>query len=268
MKKLIVIFLLLISLAVLMLRISNLPIAKFMGISQKAGIRVISQPENADIFLDGVSIGETPYRDDNLEPKIYILEIKHQNGNWEGRVKLNSQTLTVVSRDLTKNGILGAGEILTLEKGSGVSIDSIPQKSDVEIDGKKVGKTPGTFLIESGEHLFVLGKSGFLKRSIRATIPSNYRLIISTDLSPQSLDLAIAPLSSDSALVTSTVIVAQTPTGFLRVRDKPSLAGREIARVSSGEELVLLEELTSWVKVRLKDGKEGYASNQYLQKKI
>ena len=62
------------------------------------------------------------------------------------------------------------------------------------------------------------------------------------------------------------MLVKNTPTGFLRVRDKPSLNGLEIGRVNPGEKLILLEELSGWVRIRMANEKEGYVSSAYISK--
>ena len=86
------------------------------------------------------------------------------------------------------------------------------------------------------------------------------------------MDLALseADLTTVAAPVitqTPQVIVKETPTGFLRVRDKASLSGKEIAQVKPGDSLILLEELTGWDRVRLSDGTEGFVSSTYVEKK-
>jgi hypothetical protein len=42
-----------------------------------------------------------------------------------------------------------------------VSISSVPDGADIEIDGSFVGNTPSTTELTSGEHLISIKKSGF-----------------------------------------------------------------------------------------------------------
>jgi uncharacterized protein YgiM (DUF1202 family) len=61
--------------------------------------------------------------------------------------------------------------------------------------------------------------------------------------------------------------VKNTPTGFLRVRSTASANGQEIGQLKPGDVVVMLEEIPNWYRVRLSDGKEGFISAAYAQKK-
>lgn len=265
MKKTILLMLFLISLIVLAVRLASAPANSLLGIKEKAGIRVLSLPDGAKVYLDDNEIGKTPYESSNLEAREIKVKIEADKGKWEGKVKLQPGTLTVVNRELSADATSNAGEILTLEKGRGVILISTPNESDIEIDGKNLGQTPLRVDVSPGEHTFVLGKGGFLRRSIKAIIPDGFNLTLNVDLALSEADLS--NVTTPPITETAKLVVKSTPTGFLRVRDKPSLAGNEVARVSTGDELILLEEQTSWYRIRTADGKEGYVSAQYVQKK-
>ena len=49
------------------------------------------------------------------------------------------------------------------------------------------------------------------------------------------------------------VIISQTNTGWLRVRQEPSLSARVLTKVYPGEEYKVLEEKDKWVKIELKE---------------
>ncbi|MBI2600594.1 PEGA domain-containing protein [Candidatus Daviesbacteria bacterium] len=264
MKKTIVAILVLVSVIFLLLRFLSLSPA-FLGFEQKSGVRVLSLPEKAKVFINGQKVGVTPYEDQGLSAKEYHIKLEFDQSRWEGKVKLISGTLTVVNRELTKDANLSAGETLTLEKGKGLIVVSNPSDAEVEIDGKYFGKTPLNIDLKPSEHTVALSHPSYLKRSIRANIPDGFRLTLSVDLGLSEVDLT----ASNTPVTTNTqlVIVKSTPTGFLRVRDRGSIAGNEVARVSPGDELVLLEEGAQWDRVRLPDGKEGFVSKSYIEKK-
>ncbi len=264
MKKVLFLILVLISLIILGIRLISWPLNNFFFLKEKAGLRVLSTPV-AQVLIDNNEVGKTPFEDSNLESKEYTIKVQSVDGAWEGKVKLRAGTLTVVNRELSKDLSSSAGEILTLEEGNGVTIISTPDNADVEIDGKGVGKTPLLAQIESKEHTFVISHSRYLKRSIKALIPENFNLGINVDLALAEADLTAVVIPPITA--TQTVVVKSTPTGFLRVRDKASLIGKEVAQVKPGDELVLLEELPSWNRVRLSNGKEGYVASSYVVKK-
>lgn len=269
MKKTIFLLLLLISILVLAIRFGGAQFKGLLGFSGKSGISVLSVPEGAQVFLDSRQVGTTPFEDKNLEAKDYLLKIQKDNLSWQGKVNLNPGTVTVVNRELAADIASSSGEVLTLEMGRGVTIVSNPSGADVEIDGKNIGKTPLTVNIDTGEHTFNISRSNYLNRSIRAQLPPNYNLIISTDLALSETDLPAitAPLVTQTAQVVVKDTVNPYP-GFLKVRDQASLNGKEIARVKSGDSLILLEELSGWDRIRMSNGTEGFVSSDYVSKKV
>ncbi|MBI2334218.1 PEGA domain-containing protein [Candidatus Daviesbacteria bacterium] len=265
MKKAIILILVLVSIFILLIRFADFGLQTFLGAKLVGGMNILSMPSGATVYLDEAEVGKTPYEDKNLTPKEYAIKIAKADLSWQGRVKLTGGTVTVVSRDLAKDFSSSAGETLTLEKGSGATIISSPDGASVDIDGKSRGSTPVSLDLASGEYLLTLSRPNYLKRSIRAYLPEGYRLVISADLALSEADLTqvVTPPISQ----TPEVQVKETPTGFLRVRDKPSLAGKEISQVKPGDTLILLEELSGWFRVRLSNGSEGYVSSSYVEKK-
>lgn len=264
MKKTIVYILVIISILALVLRFSSL-IVDVLGIKQKSGISVTSTPKDAKVFLNNREVGKTPYEMGDLEVGEYIVRLEKDQAVWQGNVKLNGGTVTIVNRDLAKEHPSSAGEVLTLTKGKGLTIISNPNNAKVTIDSKEEGNTPLGVDSESGEHTILVEHSNYVKRSIRAALPEGFNLTIFVDLALSEADLSA--ISTPVIRTTPEVIVKNTPTGFLRVRDKPSLSGKEIAKVNIGDTLILLEELSGWDRVRLSDGLEGYVSSTYVEKK-
>lgn len=265
MRKTLLILLVTISLGLLVARVLYDPSVFFASLKQKSGLRVASIPEQAVVKVEGREVGNTPFENQSLEVGEYLVEMTKDGAFWTGKVKLSAGTLAVINRELSSDPTSSAGEVLTLEKGKGVTIVSIPSQAEVEIDGKYFGKTPTSPEIESGDHTFVISHQGYLKRSIRANLPKDYRLTLTVDLALSEPEISLATSSATPA--TPIVIVKDTPTGFLRVRERGSLLSRELARVKPGDELVLLEEGVSWVRVRLPNGAEGHVSSQYVEKK-
>ncbi len=264
-KKIIIFLLFLISIILIGLKFRSEIVDSMLKPREKAGLRVLSDPSGAEVFVNGEAVGKTPFEDQNLQVADHKLKIKTEKNSWEAQVSLNPGVITVVNRDIAEASS-SAGEILNLEKGKGVTIVSSPTGSEVEVDGRDVGQTPISIELNPGEHVFALKKPSYLNRSIRATVPEGFNLIINVDLAISEADLTqvAAPTISE----TPKLKVKSTPTGFLRIREKPTIASNEIAKVYPGDELVLLEELESWDRVRLPSGREGYASKAYVEKKL
>lgn len=264
MKKTIIWILVFISLIALLVRFSGKIAELVLNIKPKSGISVMSEPLDATVYIDNTEVGKTPYENQNLEPKEYLVRLEKDGMSWQGRVKLKEQTLTLVNRELSKDQTFGAGEILSLERGKGLTVVSSPADAEVEVDEKLYGQTPLSINITSGEHTISISHPNYLKRNIRAIIPSDFNLIVSVDLSLSEADLTT--ISTPVIKTTPELKVLDTPTGFLRVRDKASTSGKEVGRVNPGDILVMLEELPSWYRVRLSDGKEGFVSSTYVEK--
>lgn len=264
MKKIIIWLLILLSIVVLLIRYSSKLTEVLLNVKQRGGVSVLSTPLEATVYLDNKEVGKTPFEDKNLDVRQYTVKIDKDGASWQGIVSLTPQTMVIINRDLASEQASSSGEILTLDKGRGITVISNPAEAEVEVDGKSVGKTPISINIQSGEHSILLSHSNYLKRSIKAILPENYNLTVSVDLALSEADLTTisAPVITQAA----EVVVKQTPTGFLRVRDQASLNGKEISRVDVGEKLVLLEELDGWDKVRLPDGTEGFVSSTYVEK--
>ncbi len=265
MKKTIIWFLVLISLAALLLRFSDKWAEIFLGIKPTSGISILSTPSEAAVYLDNKEMGKTPFEDKNLAVKDYDVKIEKNNAVWQGRANLTAGTVTVINRDLASDIPSSAGETLTLNRGKGLTVVSNPADAMVEIDGKSYDTTPLALDIAPGEHTILLSHPNYLKRSIRADLPANFNLIVSVDLALSEADLTA--VATPVITQTPEVLVKNTPTGFLRVRDKPNLNGKEITQVKPGDRLILLEEQGAWDRVRLSDGTEGFVSAAYVEKK-
>lgn len=265
MKKFLIWILIVLSLIALLFRFSNQLAETFLGVKQTSGISILSDPSEAIVFLDGKEVGKTPFDDKNLDVKEYTIRLEKDKALWQGKIKLNASTVAAIKRDIATDSASSAGEVLSLNRGKGVTIVSSPNGAEVEIDGRSYGKTPTTVDISAGEHTILISHTNYFNRSIRADLPANFNLTISVDLALSEADLGA--IETPTITQTPEVTVKQTPTGFLRVRDKASLVGREIAQVKPGDTLVLLEEQGSWDRVRLSNGAEGYVSSAYVERK-
>lgn len=239
--------------------------SKFLGLEPRAGIRVQANQE-AKVSIDQKDVGKTPFQGEDFIPGDHLVSLQADNSRWQGYVKLNRGTLSVVNRDLTETQASSSGEIITLEPGSGATVISTPTQSDVEVDGKGYGQTP--LLIKdlaSGEHTFLISHNNFLKRSIRAVLAVGYNLNLVVDLAISETDFT--KITTVPIQTSMRVVVKDTPTGFLRVRAQPSVSSSEVGRINPGDILTLLEEVGSWDKIKLSSGKEGFISASYVEKK-
>jgi hypothetical protein len=228
---------------------------------EKSGLQIFSQPQ-AEVFLNGENIGQTPYLSKELKIGDYDLKIATGSASWQTKIELNGGALTVVNRQLSSGNFFDEqGEILTLEDGKGLAVTSNPPGAQVKIDDQEKGVSP-LILPDQKEGSYRIGlfKNGYLSRSVAVQVNSNFKTVVHVDLAQ---DFSKAENEESKSLISKSVVISATPTGWLRVRSEPNLQGEEVAKVNTGESFSLLEEKDSWYKILLKDGKEGWVSSQY-----
>ena len=74
------------------------------------------------------------------------------------------------------------------------------------------------------------------------------------------------PVSEEVIEEIPMVIIKETETGWLRVREGPGTIYPEIAKIYPGESYPLLEEIEEWCKIELEDKQEAWISIEYILK--
>lgn len=236
----------------------------------------------AKVILNGKDIGTTPLckceQADRIEAGNYTLELIPE-GNFEKfstKIRVGRGVLTAIDRTFLP-GSYASSYILTLEKNSGskpeLFVSSLPSGALVSVDGNETGATPNLITqISASEHEIELQKGGYGKKTIRVKTVPGYKLVVEALLGTQPDAGEVLPGSEGSPTPTPSttqqlVVILATPTGFLRVRQEPTINSLEIGRVLPGDELLLLTQENDWYKIQLKDGKEGWISNSFAEKK-
>ena len=116
---------------------------------------------------------------------------------------------------------------------------------------------------------------GFFRRTQKINVDPGYKVSASFKL---AIDEAQKPTPKPSGTNTkestpsastktkSLVVIGDTPTGFLRVREEPSTNASEAAQVKPRDKFTLLDEDAGWYKIEYVKGKEGWVSSQYATK--
>ena len=242
--------------------------------SGKGALQITSTP-SSKVYLNGQYLGDTPICRCKLGEMIksgeYSVKLIPKEGkfdSFEERIRISPSVLTVVNRTFGKGGE-GFGSIISLsqlddEKLSPILITSFPNKADVSIDGKKEGKTP--LLIENitaSDHEIIVAKDSYKAKTLRVRAVPGHRLEIIIYLGIGESVSESTP--EDTTIKIQKVVILDTPTGFLRVREASSSGSPQVGEVAPGEEYDLLEETQSWYKIKLKDGKEGWISKTYAE---
>jgi len=249
--------------------------------SGKGALQVTSVPKSR-VYLENKLIGTTPFCACDLTQMLpvgdYTIKLV-PDGNFrpfEEKITINKSTLTVVDRAFADSSS-SDGSIISLiplsnKKDIEILIVSLPDKANVFLDSNPVGATPLLLKqVSESDHDLKLTLDGYKDKSIRIKTALGFRLSSLVFLGVNA-DLSNPPIASTAALpitpsVSASVLILNTPTGFLRVRENNSINSSEIAQVKPGESYELLEEKDNWFKIKLANDKIGWISSSYSMKK-
>lgn len=247
--------------------------------SQKGALQVTSTPESK-VYLNDKYLGITPLckceMADMQKVGDYIMRIVPNDKNlseFQEKITITDGVLTVVDRKFGKDS-LSEGSIISLtplndKENIELLVASIPSSSKIFLDSNEIGKTPFLFKNPTeSDHVLRVTKDGYKEKTVRIHSPAGYKLTVAMYLSidDSSSSQASAASSPTPAPLATKVVILDTPTGFLRVRESASVGSAEIARVAAAEVYDLVLEQSDWFKIKLKDGKEGWVSSQYSKK--
>ncbi|MBU0569322.1 SH3 domain-containing protein [Patescibacteria group bacterium] len=256
-----------------------------------AGIFIETNPASA-VFINGVQVGRTPYRD-TREPGEVVIKLIPESfqtplAPYETKTSLVSGVETVIKRDFGEFESTSAGEIISFEKVSkdqtSLVVISIPNSAQLLIDGYQKSITPDKISsISEGEHILLISASGYLDRSVKVKTHTGYKLTAVIQLAMSDEETEQVEEKPDEEVVEEEVKpkvkILETSVGFLRVRNEPSTLGAEVGQVEPGDifELLEIDEKTGWYKIEYlpaqtgEEGEEGlpaqagWISNQYAE---
>ena len=251
-------------------------------------LKVLSSP-SATVFLDNVAVGKTTPFEDRVKVGEYLIKLipqgeATQTASWQGRVKINKNALTYVNRELGSSDVTSAGEIFTVAKMETkpkndnygeIYIETDPIGAIVYLDNDEKGVSPVLLGdVVKGTHELSIFIPGFFRRTQKVNVDGGYRVSAQIKLaidqsqkrasSSASLKKPDATPSAQKAQVKQ-VLIKETPTGFLRVREEPSTSASEAAQVKPGDKFSVVEEQESWYKIEYEQGKQGWISSEYAE---
>lgn len=255
----------------------------------KGALQITSKPFSK-VYLDGQYIGTTPLcrcESTNMirsgEYTLKLIPIEGGFTEFQDKVTVTKGTLTVVDRKFGK-GATSEGSIVSLlplsdSKSSELLVVTIPDNADVYLDAEYKSKAPyHQKSLTDSDHTLRVKKDGYKDKNVRIRTPEGFKLIsvIYLGLQDENKSTTVTPVASASGtptpsisvtpIISGKVTILQTPNGFLRVRQEPSLSSPEVNRVSTGDILDLVDQSTGWYKISLKDGSVGWISADYAKK--
>lgn len=260
---------------------------KYFFLDQKNAqgyIKIISSPTSS-VFIDNVATGKTtPYEEKKIIGEYLIKLIPEgeatSTASWQGKVAVFKNALTYVNRELGSSDVSSAGEIFWVTKMDSsaknqnvgeIYIETEPVGAIVKLDNDEKGVAPLILTdVLTGTHEVNVWLPGFFPRTQKINAEARYRVNakfkLAVDQSQKKEKVTEATESAKIKNEGSKVKIKDTPTGFLRVREEPTVVASEEAQVKPGETFSVLEEKSGWYRIEYEDGKEGWISGEYAEK--
>lgn len=263
----------------------------------KAGVLKIHSTPAASVFMDNKHVGRTPY-DAEVPQGEYTIKLIPESAIddvavWQGKIRVAANLLTYINRDLAPTELASAGEVLWLEKitsnNAEMTIATVPDSAMILLDEQEQGVAPLTMTnISAGDHSLTVTSPGFLSRTLKIRATAGYKLNAAIQLALSPLDAPVRSEESSSSASPSGQLlpdsgiesensgteeepprpyarITDTPTGFLRVREKPTTTAAEIGRVEPGDAYSILTTEEGWYEIQMDDEETGWISSQYAQ---
>jgi hypothetical protein len=251
----------------------------FLGVfkDQTSGILVESDPVST-VFINGQEVGKTPY-ESNIDSGEISLRVKPETvegvilDDYETKINLVPGIRTIVKRVFRETEDYSSGVVVSFEKLGGlesfVTVVSVPDNSQVLIDGKVYGYTPLRVKVPAGDHTLVVSSEKYLEKSLPIRVYSGYKLTASVKLAKSDLpkqneeQLAVLGDKQEQPDL-GRIKINKTDTGYLRVRSGANTGFPEIAQVKPDEEYDILEEgeSASWYKIKIVSATNDGATNE------
>lgn len=269
-----------------------------LSFGKKSGIQITANPQS-EVSIDGKSLGKTPSVEQGLKPGVLTVRITPIESGleaWEGKVELKAGYLTIVDRQFGRTQDSSSGYTLVSEKlpndnSTEVTIISTPSNIPVKIDGSPVGFSNHPIqAVAPGDHSFSLEAPGYSEKTIRAKLLKGTRLVVTVQMAVEAIaptptptplvspSVAPTPTSttqnpitplprqstSSASLAKPYVEILNTPTGWLKVREKPSVSSSEMAKVNPGDTFTYKEaSISGWFQIEYRPDLWGFVSSQY-----
>jgi len=254
--------------------------------TQKGALQVTSTP-SSKVYLNDKYLGRTPVSkteaNDMIQSGNYTLKLVPEDtslSEYQEKITISTGILTVVDRKFRK-GALSEGSVISLtplsdKEKTELEVISFPSGSRVLLDANAIGNTPLLFKNPTeSDHILKVNKNGYKGKTIRIRTPKGYRLTIIGYLSiaSENGEEQVVPDPSTSPSITLTpspspakVLILETPTGFLRVRQTNDLNSEQISTVNPGDTFPFVSEQPGWYQIKLSDGKTGWVSSEFAKK--
>ncbi len=174
--------------------------------STGAQLRITTDPDMADVMLDGALQGQTPLTLPDAKPGVHLLRVSKPD-----------------YRDILRTIALSPGQRIALnlamEPLTGlVLVHSAPRGADVEIEGAHRGTTPLLLTdLPVGRYRVHVALTGYLPRDLDLVVEDRTPVYVSTDLTSDSATLVLDSTPQGAAVILNGIAKGNTPCTVERV---------------------------------------------------
>jgi hypothetical protein len=253
-------------------------------------LRIISEPAGASVYIDGTEVGKTPYTSSKLSEGDYDWRVEHVGYEpQKNRIRIQKGYTSNISVKLfpmpvpSRVSVFEQSDNLFEVASDNSRIIADPtnwakavvywnQTRGVNLEGSGLNKDlvfdyyidyQGNLYNSRGDPLLDLENTEELANASRGAYLG--RVSDGPGLTEPAKE-TLQNFKNIRIIETSTqALILPTGTGWLRVRNDPSLNGTEVARVDVGNKYPLLEEDGDWVKIVVSEDLEGWVSKRYVE---
>ncbi len=245
-------------------------------------LSAISEPSGANVFVDNTEVGVTPYSTANIGEGEYDLRVEKAGYETQtARIKIqNDLKLNVVIKlfpvpvPATINILEGSADLYDVYSNDAlVTSDSANWSKavvywnetrgiSIEDAGKNKESVFDYFVDYTGQVYDGVGK--VVTDGLEfGDLPKGAYLRRVSD-GPGLTDEAKAALDNLSISTGKQATILATGKGWLNIRSEPSLNGDILTKVDVGDTFTVLDEVPSWVKIKISDEASGWAYSAYV----
>jgi len=143
------------------------------------GLYVISTPLQADVYLDGVLAGATPFMQTDPASGTHSIRVRLSGyDDWESTVEINQNGSKTLSAILIRNDSVST---------QGIYVSSDPAGATIILDGRAKGSTPKTVNnIAAGVHVLEVDYPGYVSWKSTIDVPETGIRDIPVNLTPKT----------------------------------------------------------------------------------